>query len=63
MVNIKEERFETDASPELLARLAKWVFESYLKAQGDGEFEQAATHLGHLRDLLNQLVSVKASDT
>ena len=57
------ENFETNASPELLARQAKWAFENYLKAQGNGEFEQAATHLGHLRDLLNQLVSVKASNT
>tara|TARA_B110000211_G_C13851185_1_gene452272 strand:+ start:62 stop:772 length:711 start_codon:yes stop_codon:yes gene_type:complete len=57
------EKFETNASPELLARQAKWAFENYLKAQGNGEFEQAATHLGHLRDLLNQLVSVKASNT
>ncbi len=57
------EKFETNASPELLARQAKWAFENYLKAQGNGEFEQAATQLGHLRDLLNQLVSVKASNT
>lgn len=54
--------FNADASMATLARQAKQAFDGYLKAQGNGEFEEAANNLQRLSELLNQLATTKEDD-
>lgn len=45
-----------------LAREAKAAFEGYLKAQGEGDFQKAASELGKLQQVLDQLVDVPETE-